>query len=228
MKYIKRELLDPADEFCLKIFKAGLKNSEYVLSNGLPSKDYFDLDEAILGRSENMFETTEEFVKRLVQKVKELDGQHHFDRIAFIDKGGQGPVGLIFLAALIYMTVRKEALIIRPFKELHRSRVKGRPIRSGEKILILSDVATEGNTIFSAAQVIWDFGGKVPCALVFYDREQGAGENLMKKDIELISLRARETLKKNPEIAEKQYDAPKKIKELERPFVFPTLDLIEM
>ncbi|MCL4477405.1 MAG: hypothetical protein M1508_14485 [Nitrospirae bacterium] len=202
MFYLKEicNLEEPADsDICVKIAGMSLQNSEWTLAYGLPSAHYFDIDNYL-----TMNENSKELSQFLSQKIISLSEIRDFDKIAFIDKGWAGPVGLIAISTLVASLTNKEMLIIRPKKKLLRGAVKGN-LRKGDKILILSDVATVGWTIFEAAEKIWQLGGKAPCALVVIDRCQGATVNLERKGIELFSLVSAKTLKekKEKEIQEK-------------------------
>ena len=52
-----------------------------------------------------------------------------------------------------------------------RASIRGRSIQENEKILILSDVATTGQTILKAANRIRNRGGSIVGSLVFLDNE---------------------------------------------------------
>lgn len=191
--FYRQELcnLDKPEEasICVKIAGMSLKNSEWTLVGGLPSKHYFDIDN-YLGMKENASALS----RLLADKINQMAKEFEFDKVAFIEKGGAGPVGLIAISSSVATLVNKDILLIRPKKKILRGAIKGNFIK-GERVLILNDVATAGWTIFEAAEKIWDLGGKVPYALTVIDRDQGATVNLGRKGIELFSLFSAKTMR---------------------------------
>lgn len=179
-----------SEEASLIIDIAGLslQNSDYVLTGGIPSGHFFDLDIVF-----NNTEKANQLCDKLVEKISQLkkSSSYSFDKIAFIDKGEGGPVGLItcknLLSSKLANAFQSDFLIIRPKKLLLRAAVKGH-LNAGDKVLILSDVATTGRTIFHAAEKVKELGGIVNSSLVVFDRRQGATENLYVKGIQLFSI----------------------------------------
>jgi len=188
------ELADLKDsrESALLTRAAGLslRNSEYTLTSGGQSSHYFDLDLFLLVK-ENAIELTDFLVMKMAYLKK--SSSFLFNKIALIDKGEGGPVGLILLMGLLTSKVEEELIIVRPQKSLLKGSVKGE-LNVGDKVLILSDVATTGRTIYSAAEKIHSLGGTVSSSLVIFDRKQGATENLFIKNIQLFSLTSTATL----------------------------------
>lgn len=182
------ELCDLRDkhegEICLNIVGKSLKNSEYTLTGGGGSAQFLDLDEYLLDP-----QGASDLVTLLSNHIEALNKNYFpFDKIALIDKGGKGPVGLIRLFDLLAQKMTKfNFIIVRPMKHLNRSVVKG-SLKKKERVLLLNDVATVGWTIFEAAEKIRAVGAEVPYALVVMDRYQGAITNLARKGIQLISL----------------------------------------
>lgn len=189
----RRELCnlnDPQEgELCLQIAGESLTNSEWTLIGGKPSANYMDLDNFLCHQ-----ENVKKFLELLTQKIKWLSGFLSFEKIALIDKAGPGPVGLITMFGALSMSLEKDLMIVRPRKQLLQAATKGLFNRD-DRVLLLSDVATEGWTIFQAAESIRSCGAKVPYALVVYDRGEGATVNLGRKGIELFSLFSSITLK---------------------------------
>lgn len=197
----RRELCDLSnpDEAELLIDVAGksLQNSEWTLTGGLPSKHYFDLDSFLCDNAAAVL-----LIDMLVKKIKLMHTRLNFNKIAFIDKGENGPVGLITFMGFIAKSVEIETIIVRPKKMLIRSFIKGTLVNN-DRVLVLSDVATSGHTIFQAAQKLWGLHAKVPYALVVFDRAQGATLNLGRKGIELYSLISAESLHKDEKARER-------------------------
>ncbi|MBN1840725.1 MAG: hypothetical protein JW883_00375 [Deltaproteobacteria bacterium] len=188
---------------CLDILEWGLRNSWYYYQSGQLGKAYYSLDTAILGDD---FETKRppqhEVIKALVEqsiiRIHEIERQEPFDRLAFIDKAGHGPVGMIALSSFLIMKSKKDGMYVRPYRRTLRSMTRGKRPNVGEKILIVSDVATTGQTILKAASKLWEAGAVVTGALVVFDQDLGATENLRVKDIPLYSLITRNEAQKAP------------------------------
>jgi orotate phosphoribosyltransferase len=191
---------------CHKLLRRGLRNSLYYYESGSSAGSYVNLDTSLLGDdlqddSKPQHEVFEWMANQFAVLIHELDEAEPFDRLAFIDKAGRGPVGLIALAALLSCKCEKPTVFVRPYRRTFRAAIRGKTLCTGEKILILSDVATTGQTIIKAAEKLWDNRVTVRGALVFFDHELGAGENLGAKDIKLYSLYTkREAREREPEI----------------------------
>lgn len=178
---------------CLEMLKLGIRNSWYIYSSGQPAHTYANVDIMILGDNYDQtdipqYKRIETIAEQLKIKIQELEEEESFNRLAFIDKAGHGPVGMIALSSLLIYKLQKDALYLRPYRNTLRSTIKGKRLRSNEKILIISDVATTGETILKAAKTLWDSDAIVRGALVFLDQELGAQENLKAQDIKLYSL----------------------------------------
>lgn len=88
-----------------------------------------------------------------------------------------------------YVIVRKSA------KEYGTgNRIEG-SLRSGERVVVLEDVATTGTSALEAVEALRATGALVERVVVVVDREEGAGERLAEADIRLEALlRASELL----------------------------------
>lgn len=188
-----------------------LRNSRYTLSAGPSAEEFHDLDQFAAGRTERTSDDQESsrvslplgsdsqiFADCLAVMITRIAEQYGVRRLAFVEKGDiRGPVGLLtFMAALIERT-KIPAVIVRLGRKLPSAKVKGPPVIPGEGFLLLSDVATSGETIAEAAKAIWQQGGKVPVALAVYDRQQGAIRNLRAIDIDLCAVYNHSYLRKN-------------------------------
>jgi orotate phosphoribosyltransferase len=177
------DLKNKADaNFFIDLAETCTKRSEWTLSSGKPSNEFINIDEYMYNPQKSS-----ELAKRISIKLKEILAYgDEFDKLAFIEKP-DGTVGLITLLGSISIDIDMPCIIIRPKKRLQMDTIKGK-VSFGERILIISDIATSGSTIFSAAEILRSRGGKTPYALVVLDRLQGATENLVRKGIKLFSL----------------------------------------
>lgn len=180
----------------VELANRGFHNSAHTLTGGRPAAEFFDVDQVGLGYCrgadgdiEYDFEYGQAFVSRLIGymavEIRTIAESTPFDRLAFIDKGPVGPAGTLTWREELSEETGYPALLVLPWKRLHVASVKGAPVRDGERFLVVSDVATEGDTIASAAKKLWRLGGRVPAAIVLLDREQGAAENLQQLGIAL-------------------------------------------
>lgn len=196
---------------CLAIFKRGLRNSWYYLQSGRPAHAYINMDVSMLGDDYDsdlaaQHERVEQIAEQFAVKIQEIEHENPFDRLVFIDKAGHGPVGMIALSGLLIWKLKKDAIFVRPYRNTLRSTAKGRHVQPGERLLIVSDVATTGETILKAARKLWESGAVVFGALVFFDQELGAEENLRAKDLLLYSLKTRSEVLADPEVRERLPD----------------------
>lgn len=176
-------------------------SSHWNLTSGVHSDDFINFDKEII-KPEKSIELTEQICNSLKYL---LDNGFNFDKIAFIDKN-EGTVGLISLLGSIINNIGIPAIIIRPKKKLINDNITG-IIEGNDKVIILSDVATSGSTIYYASEIIKEHGGKVPYAFVILDRLQGATESLSNYGIRLFSLTSIRTLNSSKKL-KKQFKEP--------------------
>ncbi len=175
-------------------FVRSARGSTFTTVAGIPSTSFTDLDEYLLGRvpgdafQTELAKTRREWLaQRMAKRILDSCARLAIARLAFIEKPDAGPLGAITLLDTLLNLTGLEGCIIRPGKRLHVARVKGRTIQSGERLMIVSDVATTGTTILLAAQTIRQLGGIVVAAYVVYDRGQGAKDYLEKNGIQLVA-----------------------------------------
>jgi len=170
-----------------------MRRSSYVLSSGQPSDEYTDFDGFYLG-GEGDFEfdrvraqvRLKDMVGEIIPKIAEAARANAVSRLAFPEKRDDGPVGTLAMMDLILFHSGLEGCIVRPDRRLLAARIKGRPISLGERIMIVSDVATLGGTIARPAACLRELGAVVPAAYVLLDRCQGAKERLAEEGIALL------------------------------------------
>jgi orotate phosphoribosyltransferase len=172
-------------EKCLSIASSAIQNSEWTLAGGMGSDYFWDIDYLIHDKNKS-----KEILNLFVDSIKKLEKENiiDFNTLGFIDKGNDGPLGMVSFFIAIQSKIAKKFIIIRPKKLLLKSAIKGSILNVSDKVLILSDVATTGRGIFKASQKVKDYGAKVSGALVLFDRTQGANENLQRKGINLFSI----------------------------------------
>lgn len=183
-------LSNPSEkEIVEQIIGSSTFNSEHTLQVGKSSQQYFDFDSYLSNR-----QNADILLNLLARKIKvlEKDSNERFDKIAFVEQE-EGPTGLMAINNSLSKAVQKDSLIVRLRKKLYRSGIKG-AYSETENVLIISDVATTGDSIFKAATKLRAVNISVSAALVIVDRLQGGTENLSRKGIQLYSITSIDSL----------------------------------
>lgn len=166
------------DELCDILLRTGsLKFGTFKLASGILSPYYIDLrlipgdPEAfrrVIGYYSAALETT------LVKRVQRLAGI---------------PTAGIAYAAVLSFNLSKPFLYVRKEQKEHGRgrRIEG-TLQSGDKVLVLDDVATTGKNIIEAVECIRSEGGVVDDALVLLDRQQGGEASLKNMGVKLHSF----------------------------------------
>ena len=147
----------------------------FKLSSGKASPYYVDL-RVIPSFPDAFREICDFYVEYIVGQI----GSKTFDRIA-----GVPLTGIIFASQVAY-NLKKPFLYVRKGVRLHgrERRVEGILV-SGDRVLLIDDLATTGLTLKKAAEAVKAEGGVVTDAVVFLDREEGARRQLGKSGISL-------------------------------------------
>jgi orotate phosphoribosyltransferase len=66
--------------------------------------------------------------------------------------------------------------------------IEGKELLSGERVVLIDDVATSGSSLVKGVEILKQARAEVIKALVVIDREEGAKENLAKVNCPLLSL----------------------------------------
>jgi orotate phosphoribosyltransferase len=144
---------------------------EFVLTSGKKSNFYIDIKQA----STNPL-VLKEIAERMAEHTKEK-------KIAGME------LGAVPIAVALSLETGIPYVIIRKGERKHGTgkAIEGK-LDSGEKVLIVEDVATSGGSIVKAANILREAGAVVDRALVVVDREEGAKELLTKQGIELVPM----------------------------------------
>ncbi|MXR50215.1 orotate phosphoribosyltransferase [Halovenus sp. WSH3] len=112
-------------------------------------------------------------------------------------------LGAVPLAAATSVAADQPYVIVRKSAKEYGTgnRIEGE-FEEGEKLVVLEDIATTGQSAIDAVEALRDAGAVVDRVLVVVDREEGARENLAEHDIELESLLTASEL-----LADTEYDA---------------------
>lgn len=150
---------------------------EFILTSGKKSTFYVDLKGAL------------SYPKTLLSIVNLLAGYAaRYERLAGTELGAVPIlVALSLESGLPYVILRKESRR-HGTKNLYEGE-----IASGDRVLLVEDVATTGGTLLRAVGTLRDHGALVDKAVCIVNREEGASERLRDIGVELKSLlRARD------------------------------------
>lgn len=150
-----------------------IKFGKFVLTSGKESDYYVDIKIAAL-QPKILSAITEELAENLTGEE---------NKIACIELGAVPlATALALKSSIPFVILRKE-----PREHGTEKGLEGE-IKSGEKIVVIEDVATTGNSILKVVRAVRERGALVKLAIVVVDREEGAAQLLKENNVELISL----------------------------------------
>jgi orotate phosphoribosyltransferase len=178
-----------------------IKFGTFTLTSGKVSPYYLDL--RLIPSFPQEFG---QVIRIMILKLRELRKRGvKVDRI-----GGVPTAGIPFASGLGYelgipfLYVRKE-----PRTHGRERRIEG-VLSPGDKIVLVDEMVTTGNSLGEAAETLRAEGGLVENALVIVDREEGATRNLRQRGVRLHSLATMSVLSKrllfSKVIDSKQYE----------------------
>ena len=156
-----------------------LRQSNWGSTAGVSLSSYFDIDDLFavdyrLNVSDRANLTRKAFIRQVESIIEGIIQEHGIGRVAFIDKGGMGPLGSIWLALLTALELNVKLLLVRPWKELISARIKGEAPAQNERVLIFTDVVTTGGTVIDVAKVLKDYGAKAVATFAIVERDDTA------------------------------------------------------
>ncbi len=176
---LEKEKEEMKAELCRILTKIGaLKFGTFRLTSGKTSPYYIDL------RLVPSFPDAFQRICDLYLNLIESDlGVKDFDRVAGIPTAG------IPFASVIAYRLKKPFLYVRPRLRLHgrERRIEGM-IMPGDRVLLVDDLITTGQSLRRSAAAMRAEGGVVTDAVVLMDREEGGKEKLAKDNINLHFL----------------------------------------
>jgi orotate phosphoribosyltransferase len=156
-----------------RIAEAALLRGEFTLRSGRKSKYYLD---------KYLFATQPDILLALGQRfAKHVDAS--IDRLAGPELGG------IPLVTAAGMATGKPLVLIRNQKKDYGTakQLEG-VLKSGERVLLIEDIATTGGQLIEAAKVLRDAGAEVVKIVAVIDRQEGARENIESAGYRFASL----------------------------------------
>lgn len=183
-------LLRQEENSLTRWLQAGLSHSRWALVGGGESSVYYDLDKALANPSSapGIAASYEEMVDDLAREAAPIH------KLAFIDKS-RGPVGAITLKDLLVKRTGLPAIIVRPRRRLIAATVKGSATR-GERVIVVSDVATSGGTVLEAVDKLERHGLSVAGVVVFLARDAATERSFAGRGIPLRYVADQASLEK--------------------------------
>ncbi len=165
-----------------RIKSTALKTGNFELSSGRKSNYYIDLKEAMLTG-------TTLFAINLLMIDIITDNMIDFSAIGGLELGA---IPLVSSLGVICASsgANPGMFIIRKEDKLHGTKGSyvGAQLLSEDRVIILDDVLTTGDSILKTAEVIRETGCKVLCAIVVVDRMEGGKEAVEAQGIKVYSL----------------------------------------
>jgi orotate phosphoribosyltransferase len=160
--------------------RGALKRGKFILSSGKESAYYLD------GR---VITLTPEGGYLVARIILDMIGKERIDAVGGPTLGADPMVGAI--AAVSYLSdIPLKTFIVRKSQKEHgmQRQVEGPELRTGERVIIVDDVATTGKALIEAKEVLDTVGVSVVRAIVIVDRQEGAKENLARVGVSLDSI----------------------------------------
>lgn len=148
-----------------RICETALLHGDFTLRSGRKSKYYLD---------KYLFETQPDILESLGGLFADAIAKHgEIDRLAGAELGG---IPLVTVASIA--TGTPSVLIRNQKKDYGTAKQLEGKLESGERIVIVEDVATTGGQVLEAAKVIQETGATVVAIIAVIDRQEGARENV--------------------------------------------------
>jgi orotate phosphoribosyltransferase len=180
LEEIERKVWEEEKLFLMKqvgillIKNNAVKFGDYILTSGKRSPYYIDLRQTISSPI-----TMDWIANSLTRIVVNEIGITRIDKILGVPTAG------VPFATVISQKLGIPLIYYRQARKEHgvRKKVEGILDRN-DRVLIVDDLITTGDSVIEAAEVVRDQGGVVNEMVVLLDREQGGEENLRKSRIE--------------------------------------------
>ncbi len=168
----------PAEIAAILYDLGAIKFGDFTLSSGKHSPYYVDM-RSVLGSPAPF----RQVIGSLLDLAEEKIGLDSFDSIASVPTGG-----LVFASALAYESVKPLAYVRSSAKDHGTQRAVEGAASTGQRVLVVDDVATTGASVVHAVDALQKAGARVADALVVIDRLEGAAESLEKLGVRLCSV----------------------------------------
>lgn len=158
----------------LLIKSHAIKFGDYILTSGKKSPYYIDLRQTISSPI-----TMDWIANSLTRIVLKEIGRDKIDRILGVPTAG------VPFATVVSQKLGTPLIYYRQARKEHgvRKKIEG-ILERNDRVLIIDDLITTGESVIEAAEVVRDQGGVVNELVVLLDREQGGGQRLRSSRIE--------------------------------------------
>jgi orotate phosphoribosyltransferase len=148
-----------------------VKYGKFTLSSGKESNYYVDMKRAI---------TDPEILLKIAEIISKKIDKLEIEKIAGPALGAIPIVTAVSIVSSIPMLmIRKEK------KDYGTSELIEGDLQEGDRVIVLEDVTTTGNSLIKAVQAVSANGGIVVKTYVVVDRDEGAIDNLKREGVEL-------------------------------------------
>lgn len=147
---------------------------KFTLSSGRESDFYVDMKKAI---------TDPEILSQVAKIISHIILDDEIDLVA-------GPaLGAVPIATAVALQSGIPMLMIRKAQKGYgTSKLIEGELKEGDRVIVVEDVTTTGNSLLKAVRAVQDNGGVVERTFVIVDREEGAVEHLKKEGVILEPL----------------------------------------
>ncbi len=166
-------------EFATFLYQNGIiKFGEFKLASGKSSSYYVDL--RLVPSYPHQFRR---MIKHLQDMISEQIGFDNFDTIGSVPTGG-----LVIASSLAYELVKPIVYVRSQAKDYGTGKLVEGVVRSGDKILLIDDVATTGGSVINGIKELKKAGAKISDAYVIINRLEGAAKNLSDMEVNLHQI----------------------------------------
>lgn len=148
-----------------------VKYGKFTLSSGKESNYYVDMKRAI---------TNPKILLKVAEIISEKIDKLEADKIAGPALGAIPVVTAVSIVSSIPMLMIRKAK-----KDYGTSELIEGDLLPGDRVIVLEDVTTTGNSLINAIKAVSENGGIVGKAFVIVDRNEGAIDNLKMEGIDL-------------------------------------------
>lgn len=154
---------------------------KFTLASGQESDYYVDMKKAM---------TDPRVLKSIASIIaREVEGA---------DRVGGMELGAIPFVVAVSLEIDIPYLMVRKQKKGHGTgrQVEG-DLKKGDKVVMLEDVTTTGNSTWRAVEAVREIGGVIEKVVVIVDRQEGAADLFAEKGLTFVPLLVRDDLKKD-------------------------------
>ena len=166
-------------EFATFLHQNGIiKFGDFILASGKKSSYYVDL--RLVPSYPHQFR---HMIKHLQNLISEQIGFDNIDSVASVPTGG-----LVIASSLAYELVKPLVYVRSQAKEHGTGKLIEGIVKSGDKILLVDDVATTGGSVINGIKELKKAGAKITDAYVIVNRLEGADKALLQEGVTLHYL----------------------------------------